>query len=385
LKKQRAKRRDTSTLDGSHSLNDLLDNLQSICQKSYLSEKAKGIPTPEKLRDHLTEFLGQNLNVVETKNQFFDLIDRFVKGDIKNKGRDKSKNTLNNYNTARQHLLGYETKNKTKLTFESITLDFFYDYVSYLKTLNGRKGKGLSPNTIAKDITVLKVFMSEAVDLRYTTNLEFKHKKFTISEEETDSVYLTEKEILELYKFDFSQNKKLDQVRDLFVFGCFVGLRFSDFSAIKRENIVSIDKDLFIKVITNKTKDLVIIPCNSIVLEILKKYHQNNNSLPKSVSKQKFNEYIKEVCEKAGFNEKGRLSTEPNKSLFECISSHTARRSFATNYYLQGFPTIDLMKITGHKTEKAFMKYIKVTKLDAAKRLNVHMKKRWSEKVLKIA
>lgn len=66
-----------------------------------------------------------------------------------------------------------------------------------------------------------------------------------------------------------------------------------------------------------------------------------------------------------------------------CISSHTARRSFATNYYLEGFPTIDLMKITGHKTEKAFLTYIKVSQLDTAKRLNQHMKKKWEEKKIK--
>ena len=57
----------------------------------------------------------------------------------------------------------------------------------------------------------------------------------------------------------------------------------------------------------------------------------------------------------------------------------------ATNYYLQGFPTIDLMKITGHKTEKAFLKYIRVSKLDTAKRLNLHIKKNWSELMLKVA
>lgn len=384
-KKQRSKRKDINTTDGNHSLNDLLDNLQSICLKSYLLEKTKGIPTPEKLRSYLTEFLVQNLNVAETKNGFFELIDRFIKGEIKHKGREKSKNTLSNYNTTRQHLAGYETKYKTKLTFDNINLDFFYNYVSYLKTLEGRKGTGLSPNTIAKDITVLKVFMSEAVDLKLTTNLEFKHKKFTIAEEETDSVYLTEKEILHIYHYDFNSNKRLEQVRDLFVFGCFVGLRYSDYSTIKPENLVLIGGDQFIKIITTKTKELVIIPCNPVVLDILDKHKESYNSLPKSFSNQKFNEYIKEVCETAGLKEKGRLSTDPNKALFDCVSSHTARRSFATNFYLQGFSTIDLMKITGHKTEKAFMKYIRVTKLDAAQRLNEHMKKRSKENVLKIA
>lgn len=227
--------------------------------------------------------------------------------------------------------------------------------------------------------------MGEAVDLGLTTNMQFKHKKFSISEVETDAVFLTEDEITALYRKDFSANKKLDQVRDLFVFGCYVGLRFSDYSNIKPENLVKIQGDHFIKLRTKKTGELVIIPCNPVVLEIFDKYGQNANRLPRAISNQKFNEYIKEVAKAAELNETGRLSTDPGKPLWQCVSSHTARRSFATNYYLQGFPTIDLMRITGHKTESAFLKYIRITKLDTAKRLSMHIKKRWSEKLMKVA
>jgi len=179
-------------------------------------------------------------------------------------------------------------------------------------------------------------------------------------------------------------NKKLDQIRGLFVFGCFVGLRFSDYSDVKKDNIVQIDGDYFIKMITKKTHDLVIIPCNPVVMQIFQKYETNHNRLPKSISNQKFNDYIKDACKAAGLTETGRLSTAPEKELWDCISSHTARRSFATNYFLEGFPTIDLMKITGHQTEKAFLKYIRVTKLDTAKRLSEHIKKNWSGKLLKV-
>jgi len=91
------------------------------------------------------------------------------------------------------------------------------------------------------------------------------------------------------------------------------------------------------------------------------------------------------VCQLIGLTEKGRLSTNPSLELWECISSHTARRSFATNYYLQEFPIVHLMKITGHRTEKSFYKYIKISKLESAKRLSIHNKKRWSEKMLKVA
>jgi len=242
-----------------------------------------------------------------------------------------------------------------------------------------------SGERFGKNVKTLKVFMNEAVDLGYTTNLAFKNKKFVVTKEESDSVYLTEKEIMKLYGHDLSKNTKLDQVRDLFCFGCWVGLRFSDYSNIKVDNLVKIEGEHFLKIKTQKTGELVIIPCNPHVLEIFKKYDKNPNKLPRAISNQKFNDYIKEVCEAAGLTETGRLSTIPDKALFECISSHTARRSFATNYYLEGFPTIDLMKITGHRTEASFMKYIKITQIDTAMRLSKHIKKNWSEKLLRVA
>lgn len=378
-KKQRGKQVNALASDGQHALNDLLDNLQQVLTDAYKREKANGIPTVAKLKSYLVDFMNQN-HGKEDKSAFWDLIQRFIGGEIKFRGKDKSDATLKIYNTAKRHLLGFQVKHKYPLTFEAINLDFFYKYSTYLK-----KDLNLSHNTIAKHIRTVKVFLSEAVDLGLTNNMQFRHKKFAMREEDSDAVYLTEPELVKLYKHDFSDNKRLEQVRDLFVFGCFVGLRFSDYSSIRPENIVKIDGDNFLKVNTKKTGDLVIIPCNPIVLEIFKKHGKNDNKLPKAPSNQKFNDYIKEALEVAGFDEKGRLSTKPGMPLYGCVSSHTARRSFATNYYLQGFPTIDLMKITGHKTEKAFLKYIRVSKLDSAKRLSEHMKKKWSEKMLRVA
>ena len=192
---------------------------------------------------------------------------------------------------------------------------------------------------------------------------------------------MTEDELAKLYALKIN-NKKLEEVRDLFIFGAWVGLRFSDFSNIKPENIIQIDGDYFIKTITQKTKELVIIPCNPVIMEIFEKYADRPNKLPKTISNQKFNDYIKDVCKLAEFNEVGRISAKPKDILADLVSSHTARRSFATNYYLQGFPTIDLMKITGHRTERSFLKYIKVSKLDTAKRLSEHIKVNWSRKLL---
>ena len=378
LAKQRVKSNKQTTEDGQHSLNDLLDNLERVCIKAYNEELKNGIPGPETIKAYLKAFINQQ-EPDPDKPTLHKLIDRFINNEIKNKGRDKSGNTINTYQTCLGHLNEFEAKEKAFLDFKDIDLDFYYKYVSFLKK------KGLLPNSIAKDIQILKVFMGEAVDLGFTTNLQFRHKKFAVNREETDAVFLTENEITKLYKHDFSESKKLERVRDLFVFGCYVGLRFSDYSRVKQNNIVLIDGDYFIKMITKKTQDLVIIPCNPVVMQIFEKYKHTHNNLPPAPSNQKFNDYVKDVCKAAELNEKGRLSTDPDKELWECISSHTARRSFATNYYLEGFPTIDLMKITGHRTEKAFLKYIRVTKLDTAKRLSEHIKKNWSGKLFKIA
>ncbi len=375
--RQRVKKKDTTTVDGKFSLNELLDNLAALCEKTYNETIKNGIPTPAQLKKPLVDFLNQNHNDDTGQPTFFTLAERFINGEIKVKGQEKSRGSLNNYGAVTKHLKAFQVKTKTPVTFDSIDLDFFYKYVSYLRQ------SGLATNTIAKDISILKVFMGEAVDLGYTTNMQYKNSKFSFSEVETEHVYLTEIELNKLYEFKF-QNTKMEQVKDLFIFGAWVGLRFSDFSNIKPENIVQDEGDHFIKIVTQKTKELVIIPCNAIVLEIFQKYHHTANKLPKTLSNQKFNDYIKDVCKDAGLNEKGRLSTKPELELWQTISSHTARRSFATNYYLQGFPTIDLMKITGHKTERAFLKYIRVSKLHAAKRLSDHMK-RWSAKLLKVA
>ena len=144
--------------------------------------------------------------------------------------------------------------------------------------------------------------MGEAVDLKYTDNMKFKRKKFAYNEEGTEHVYLTEDELAKLYALKIN-NKKLDEVRDLFIFGAWIGLRFSDFSNIKPENIIQIDGDSFIKTITQKTKELVIIPCNPVIMEIFEKYADRPNKLPKTISNQKFNEYIKEECKLAELNE----------------------------------------------------------------------------------
>ncbi len=380
--KQRVKEKKATTADGDYLINDLLDNLEAVCKKAYKEELKNGIPSPATLKQHLINFINQNKGIEKKEGPtLFELIEKFVGGEVlTSKNNRPSKGSLQNYRTVKLHLKNFEAKHRYRINFDSINLDFFNKYVSYL-----RNELKLKTNSIAKDISIIKLFMREAVDRDLTDNNQFRKRKFRFAEEKTDAVYLTEREIMKLYEHDFSFNKKLENTRDLFVFGCFVGLRYSDYSTVTTENIITIEEEKFIKMVTKKTQEEVYIPFHPLISEIINKYQDTPNKLPRTYSGQKFNEYIKEVCRIAKLTEKGRLSSIPEKELCDCISSHTARRSFATNYYLQGFPTIDLMKITGHKTEKAFLTYIKVTKMEAAKRLGEHIRKNWVPGKLRVA
>jgi integrase len=132
-----------------------------------------------------------------------------------------------------------------------------------------------------------------------------------------------------------------------------------------------------------KTGDVVVIPLHPVVVRIMKKYKESSpNSLPQVVSNQKMNDYLKDIGRLAKLKQpvlinetKGNLKVETMHKKYELISTHTARRSFATNLYLEDFPTLSIRKITGHKTEAAFLRYIKMDGEQSASRLKEHWSK----------
>lgn len=387
-KKQRVKSNAKTTASGDTHINDLLDSLERVCLNAYKKQIGTGQPNPVIITQALNDFIQGN---DREDRSLLSLIDRFIAGEILHKGKKRSAGTLKAYNVTKNRLLEFSRTKKIPITYESINVDFYEKLVNYLRTkkhideATGKEVRSISDSSIGNCIKDLKTFMGVAVDRDYTNNMQFKKKAFAKLTEETDAVYLTWDEVFKLYRHDLSDNKTFEQVRDLFVFGCCIGLRYSDYSTVKPENIIQHEGEHYISMPTKKTGERVIIPCNPIVMEIFDKYKDRENRLPRTISNQKFNQYLKEICQRAGLKETGRLQTEPELQLWECVSSHTARRSGLTNYYLEGVPVIDLTKISGHKTEKAFLTYIKVSKLEVAKRLGAHIKKNWSEKLLRIA
>ena len=254
--------------------------------------------------------------------------------------------------------------------FGDIDLRFYDDFVAYFTT------KDYSINTIGRLIKELKIIMRAAREEGLHDNGLIESRKFRVLTAEVENIYLTESEIRAIAEVDLSDDNHRDIARDIFLIGCYTAQRFSDYSTINEGNIRTLENgQSVIDLKQQKTGNRVVIPIRAELQAILDKYE---NRLPKAYE-QKVNKHIKEIAREAGIVDMVEVSYVENgekKSHLvekcELVKTHTARRSGATNMYLAGIPTIAIMKITGHKTEKEFMKYIKITEEQTAMELMNH-------------
>lgn len=376
--KKKHRVRETGSIKAANdtTLNEFLDNLESALIDAYKTEGVNGIPSKEVLKARLDSWRNRNIvgkkSSEEKRQTFFELIDRFTSGEIRIKKTKvkKSNGTLNTYKTVKGRLEGFIKKTGYDLNFETINESFAEKFAAYLYD------NGIEQSTVHKTFKILKVFLNRAVSEKLTTNTYFLSDEFGVPDRESESVALSRAEIHKLFTHKFA-NKTLDRVKDLFVFGCSTGLRISDYSTIQPHNIIDRPGGKRIELTTKKTNQRIILPCDANVEKIFRKYASNKNSLPASMSDQKFNEYIKLACKEAGLTEKGRMKGTPDeplhdKPLYKFISSHTARRSFCTNLYLEGVKPATIRMISGHKTEASFFKYIKVSGEQAAQEVMEH-------------
>jgi len=302
----------------------------------------------------------------KTQFTFFEYAEHFL--DLSKKS--KSPGTLKTYRTVLNQLKKYENYSGKKLNWHNIDMDFYYDFQDFYTGVQGFMNNGVIKN--------IKVILNDATDKGYNTHLMYKNKNFRTVREEVNNIYLSEEELDKIINLDLTDNKSLERVRDLFIVGCYTGLRFSDFSELKKEHIVG---DTF-KIKTTKTNEWVTIPLMDIVKKIMVKYRDNSNSLPKSCVNQTMNKHLKEIGKLAEINgnflkvrTKGRQRIEQSFEKYELITTHTARRSFATNMFKRGVPSRVIMKITGHRTEKAFSTYIKVSQDENAEMMLSYLEK----------
>lgn len=312
----------------------------------------------------LNEIFNKDREIVVEKDYIlpFEFIETFIDKAIVSDGTKKD------YNNTLNHLKDFDKYRGKTASWKGMGYEYYLDLVEFLKTEQDLKG-----STIDKVIKNVKVFLSYA-DLQDNLNVNQDFKKTIsgkslfakVNKEETEHVYLNEKEIKQITDAEM-RDERLSEIRDLFIIACWSGLRISDLKRLERGNI----KDGLLSIIAQKTSRKVTIPITDELQTVLNKYPDR---LPKIPTDQHFNRQLKEVCKIAELNEpimaevkKGNMRVTTQIPKHELITSHTARRSFATNLYRRGIPSTQLMMLTGHKSETAFMKYIKVTGEDNAK------------------
>ena len=206
--------------------------------------------------------------------------------------------------------------------------------------------------------------------------------------EEILEAYLTPEEIEEIEKIN-DLPEYLDNARDIFLIGYETGQRISDYLRFDKEMLKTINGVTLINFIQKKTRKQMLLPLSSRVLRILEK---RNGDFPRRISDQKFNDYIKLVCEKSKITQtilgvkrikvlvdpkdeesgiwRGVPGYYPKKDL---IAGHTARRSFCTNHY-GIWPTSDIMYFSGHSTEAMLLQYIKAKPIERALQIFKNLK-----------
>ncbi len=284
-------------------------------------------------------------------------------------GEKFRKNTYYNYKTAAFRLRLWEKHNGT-IYLEDINVRWAERFSVFLMQ------QGYSKNSIGATFARMK-----AVLRRLYNNGVSKHNGYGIraSQELVTAVYNTIDELRDLLNFDFTDTPGLERVRDVYILQCFVGLRYSDLRTFLRNPkryIKRIDARDYIEIKTTKTGEVVVIPVSNVVKDILNKYNYNFGNL---FSYQYFNLSIKEMAKRAGFTQEIVFTrTEGGERVdrlipkWQLMSSHTARRTFATNAFLAGVPVKNIMLITGHKTVTSFDKYIRCSNLDAAVKIGTH-------------
>lgn len=307
----------------------------------------------------------------------FAVLDRFLSEEAE--VREWSPATLQQFQSLRKDLKNY----RPQLYFNDLTEQTLSDFVRYLReekvlrTPRKRRqvGKvrarqdmvGMMNSGIEKKLFLLKWFLNWATGRGYNRNLAYKRFHPKLKRTARPVIYLTRQELAALDRLRFGAGERLlEHARDCFLFQCFSGLRWSDLHMLRRGDV----KADCLMVTTEKTEDSLTIELNNVTRRILGKYRgaslPNDRALPVP-SNQKMNILLKEICRRAGIDEPVRLTQYRGQDRidtyhpkYELVTTHTGRKTFATQCLSNGIPAEIVMKWTGHKDYRAMRPYIAV-------------------------
>lgn len=375
--KQRVKNGCTNKLKQSASeINaDLLRQYTEIQNIFKEFEVQNVLPTPAQIKDSFNKRMKdvptteQDEVAVEPEIRFWKAFEEFVMecGKLNN----WTKATYEKFAAMKSHLNEF----RNTLSFETFTENGLNSYVAFLQN-----DKSMRNSTIGKQIAFLKWFLRWSFKKGYNQNEAYDSFKPKLKNTPKKVIFLTFEELDKLKAYQIPESKQyLERVRDVFLFCCFSGLRYSDVYNLKRSDI----KQDHIEITTIKTADSLIIELNNHSKAILEKYKDihfaDYKALP-VISNQKMNDYLKELGELAGINDpiretyyRGNERIDTVTPKYALLGTHTGRRTFICNALSLGIPAQVVMKWTGHSDYKAMKPYIDIadeTKVNAMAKFN---------------
>ena len=369
--KQRVKNGCTNKLKQSASdINTDLLRYYTIMQEVFKEYEVKDImPTPQEIKDSFNNKVNPTEEVQEEQKGFWEIFNEFVSECGKQNNWTDS--TYEKFAAVKNHIKEF----KADPTFVYFDEEGLNNYVDFL-----RKTKDMRNSTIGKQLGFLKWFIRWAFKKGYHKNIAFETFKPKLKNTPKKVIFLTWDELNKLKVCNIPQNKQyLERVRDVFLFCCFTGLRYSDVYNLRTSDV----KADHIEITTVKTADSLVIELNNHSKAILEKYkdvHFEGNKVLPVISNQKMNDYLKELGELAEINEpiretyyKGNQRIDEVTPKYALLGTHAGRRTFICNALALGIPAQVVMKWTGHSDYKAMKPYIDIAddiKANAMSRFN---------------
>ena len=340
------------------SLLEYYTEIQSIFKRFEVEDV---LPTPEQIKEAFNALHKPVSEESKPKKKalpcdFFQVFDDFVKDC--GRQNDWTDSTFEKFAAVKNHLTNF----REGLTFEFFDERGLNDYVGYLRDV-----KEMRNTTIGKQLSFLKWFLRWAFKKGVHQNNAYDSYKPKLKSTQKKIIFLTWDELNRFREFKIPSNKQaLERVRDVFLFQCFTGLRYSDVFNLRRSDI----KGDHIEVTTVKTSDSLIIELNNHSKAILDKYKdvafEDDKVLP-VITNQKMNDYLKELAELVGIDEpvrqtyyRGNERIDEVTPKYALLGTHAGRRTFICNALALGIPPQVVMKWTGHSDYKAMKPYIDI-------------------------
>lgn len=234
---------------------------------------------------------------------------------------------------------------KKEVLFTDLTFEFVSSFDNYLQS------KGYHLNTIAKHMKHLKRYINVAINKEYMDIQKYAFRKYKIKSIENSHTHLSPEELGKIESLELDGRfMKLEKTKDAFLFCCYAGLRYSDFTNLSPENIVKMHQETWLIYKSVKTNTEVRLPLYLLFegkgIEVLNKYQDNLADFFKLRDNSNVNKELLIIAKLSGLNKR--------------ISFHTARHTNATLLIYSGVNITTVQKLLGHKSVKTTQVYTNI-------------------------